>query len=645
MTEAIAKTAVAGGIGLTVGAQVAAALSRFQPALGEPLFSLPIYGDAVTWPLYAPWELPIWFAKWHGVTDNFTFGLIAAAGITALPIASKAIKAFKDGRSPEAKAWGGRFAAMRAGLLPRKPRGTVLGKIGRRFVSYAGEAHGIIAGASDAGKTTGPVFGTLLTDTGRSVISYDPKAEMYAGTARWRSTFSETLFFDPTNVDSVRFNPLAEIQIGSPREIAEAQNVASVLVEASGLSNDNPIWPITASELLTAVILYVLHSFPVEQRNLGVLRENLFDLAQLLPAMKKSRVPECKRIAETLEPMSDRIRDSITATARATLSVFADPIVCDVTSKSDFRISDIVCSEIPFSLYLQVRQSDERRLRPLMRLILSQITMSMLYDVERTSDGRKKRWRVLYLLDEFPGMGKIEAFLSEMRQFRGYGITAVLIMQSLKDLRAVYGRDNSFLDICKYTVVYASGDPETQRDISAMLGTFLDNRRSVTKPRDWKWRGGSETSAEDRKPLMDTGKVRMLDAGKSLVLMTGVKPIQVSKAPWFNDRLLRERGTNLRAGEVPPGQNSRVMALRAKPAAIETARVTPVVKEATAIADDRLEKIEAIRIANGWSKSEAARKVFPRLTESRARKLLAGTTPIKDDDAADIEKFLGGQGF
>lgn len=617
VTKATASTA----IGLTVGAQASAWLAGYRPALGRPLLSDPF-------PLYAPWDLPWWFLKWRGQTDVFTTGLVTAAIVAGVPLLVHAVKAIREGASPENEAWGSRSDAKAAGILSKTPRGTVLGKIGRRFVSYAGEAHGIIAGASDAGKTVGPAFGTLLTDTGRSVVVYDPKAEMYEGTAAWRNTFSETLFFDPTRTDSVRFNPLAEIPVGGPREIAETQNVAGVLIESSGLSNENPIWPITASELLTGVILHLARAEP-KRCNLPHLRELLFDVSGTLEAMEKSDHPECKRVAAALAPMSPKIKDSICVTARGALAVFADPIVAAITSESDFRISDIVCSEIPFSLYLQVRQSDERRLRPLIRLILSQITMTMLYDTRHTSDGREKKWRLLYLIDEFPGLGKIEAFLSEMRQFRGYGITALLIMQSLKDLRATYGQHNSFLDVCHYALVHASADPDSQRDISQMLGEFIDVRASETKPRDWEWRGGSTTKAEQRKPLMDTGKVRTFDNRYALLVMNGLKPLKVRKAPWFMDRLLRQRGTNIRDGQKAPGQNPRVVALR-----------TP--SENAATQQTQLDRVRLLISENGWSQREAAQRVFPDYSESRGRNLLTGKTPLKPEDEAQLQNFLSG---
>ena len=81
------------------------------------------------------------------------------------------------------------------------------------------------------------------------------------------------------------------------------------------------------------------------------------------------------------------------------------------------------------------------------------------------SRGRKKNRRLLFLLDEFPTLGRLEFFNLSLRQMAGYGSRLMLIVQSFNDIAEHYGAINSILDNCHVVVCFASVDTRTcQRD-------------------------------------------------------------------------------------------------------------------------------------------------------------------------------------
>ncbi|MBK8177263.1 MAG: type IV secretory system conjugative DNA transfer family protein [Rhodospirillales bacterium] len=394
----IGKTIASFGVMAAVGGFVASNLTAWrlghQAALGPPLAH---YHD---WPLYAPWDILAW-APWQGTVPAIHAGLIVAAGITALPLLPLAKRFTRP--SFGQKEWGSRRDARRAGLLSRDPRGgIVLGMLGREIMTFSGDQHTLVAGASGSGKTAGPVLTTLLSCRDRSMLVFDPKGELYRMSAPFRSSVGAAFFFDPTEPDSACFNPLAEIPVGTSREIAAVQNIASILVDSSGQKNSEPIWPITATDLLTAIILYAVTGIPAPQRHLGTLRELMFEMPTTLEKMARGKNDECQRVGATMLAMTPKTADAIALTARSALSVFADPLVVEKTSRSDFRISDLVCSRYPMSLYLQVPPSDRDRVMPLFRLMLVQIFKAFLYRTDVMADGRKKRHRLQLVADEFP---------------------------------------------------------------------------------------------------------------------------------------------------------------------------------------------------------------------------------------------------
>src|SRR5262249_43672113 len=98
--------------------------------------------------------------------------------------------------------------------------GAVLGKKGGAIVRHDGPEHMLVIAPTRSGKTTSTALPTLLEWQG-SLLAHDPKNELYALTAGYRSTFSKVIHLDPTASTSDCFNPLAEVRIGTDDEIRD----------------------------------------------------------------------------------------------------------------------------------------------------------------------------------------------------------------------------------------------------------------------------------------------------------------------------------------------------------------------------------------------------------------------------------------
>src|SRR5262249_16422746 len=124
--------------------------------------------------------------------------------------------------------------------------------------------------------------------------------------------------------------------------------------------------------------------------------------------------PEVQHAAESYLAGEERMRSGIKATAESFFGIFADPLIAANTSASDFRVGDLMCAERPATLFLQPPPSDATRLMPLMRLVLNQITRSLMEEQTLDAGGRKKRHQLLLLLDEFPQLGRLSFFETAM---------------------------------------------------------------------------------------------------------------------------------------------------------------------------------------------------------------------------------------
>ena len=89
-----------------------------------------------------------------------------------------------------------------------------------------------------------------------------------------------------------------------------------------------------------------------------------------------------------------------------------------------------------------VPPSDISRTKPLVRLILNQIGRRLTEELE----AKRRRHRLLLMLDEFPALGRLDFFETALAFMAGYGLKSFLIAQSLNQIEKAYGQNNSILD-------------------------------------------------------------------------------------------------------------------------------------------------------------------------------------------------------
>src|SRR6202000_1568132 len=191
----------------------------------------------------------------------------------------------------------------------------------------------------------------------------------------------------------------------------------------------------------------------------------------------------------------------------------------------------------------------------LTRLILSQVAQSLMRGLDSDSAGRKKKHKLLYLIDEFPTLGKLGFFITNLRVMAGYGLKAMIIVQSFKDIIEAYGQHNTIVDNCHVIVAFATADNDTARKISDMTGRALEYRQSQNL-HFGAWLKGSRSFQEVQRNVLEPGDVRMLSYREQLVFVTGAKPFRTRKLRYFEQPLYRARATAVRRGERGPSQTN-----------------------------------------------------------------------------------------
>lgn len=424
----------------------------------------------------------------------------------------------------------------------------IMEREGRSLLRHNGPEHLFCFAPTRSGKGVGLVIPTMLTWPG-SVICYDIKKELWASSAGWRKQFSHCWRFEPTAPDSVRFNPLLEIRKGK-YEVRDVQNVADILVDPDGSKERHDHWEKTGHALLVGVILHVLYA--EEDKSLsGVAnflsnpRRGIVDTLNFMltyPHLGGAPHPVVAACAREMLNKSENELSGVVSTAMSFLGLYRDPIVANNTAFSDFRIHDLMQSEHPVSLYLVVPPSDIDRTKPLMRLLLNQIGRRL---TEKLEFGENQyRHRLLMMLDEFPSLGRLGFFETELAFMAGYGIKCFLIAQSLNQIEKAYGQNNSILDNTHVRVTYGALDERTAKRISDLLGQATERRvqKNFAGGRLAPWLGHiMESEQESPRPLLTPGEILQLPGSEALVMVGNLPPYRAKKIMYYQDNRFRKR--------------------------------------------------------------------------------------------------------
>ena len=551
--------------------------------------------------MYSPFSWVIWaFDFWN--VDQKIFMAISSvvillslifSAITKITIyGSRLSKGIKDLHG--SASWATRKEIVDYGLINDKPReereGVYIGAWKDRgktqYLRNDGPEHVLVYAPTGSGKGVGLVLPTLLAWKESAVI-LDIKGENFALSAGWRKKHAKNkvLKFDPSAVDgsSVKFNPLDEIRLETAHEVSDVQNIVNMIVDPDGKGlNDH--WSKTGSALLVGTVLHVMY-LKKEKGEIATLQsvaaalsdpsrsiEEFFNEMLATKHVNGEVHPVVAESARDMLNKAENERSGVLSTAMSFLTLYRDPIVAENTSRSEFKIRDLMNQENPVSLFLVVRPSDKDRLKPLIRLIINQIVRILCekMDFKDGSSVKHYKHRLLLLIDEFPSLGKLDIFEESLAFIRGFGIKAYLITQDLSQLYKHYSKDESIMSNCHIRIAYAPNKIETAKLLSQMTGESTVIKKVVNKTSTsgfFSKPSFSESYQEVKRPLLTPDECmtlrgarkdkdgKIIESGDMLIFVAGQKPIRGKQILYFKDPILMRR-----AQIRPPKKSDRIIA-------------------------------------------------------------------------------------
>ncbi|KJS34944.1 MAG: conjugal transfer protein TraG [Rhodospirillaceae bacterium BRH_c57] len=448
------------------------------------------------------------------------------------------------------------------------------GMFGTRTLRHDGPEHVMVFAPTRSGKGVSLILPTLLSWPD-SVLVLDIKGENHALSAGYRHSLGhKVLKFEPTALaGSARFNPLAEIRLGS-QAIQDCQNMAAMIVDPDGKGLKD-YWMREGWAWLSTALLHVVYRVQKEDGRdacladvngflSGVkggesddddgfsgLLEDMIAFEHEDPAIDA----EVRRGAARMRLKAPQERSGVHSSAITGMALFADPIVARNTAECDFRVADLMNGPTPAALYLLVPPSDIDRLRPLLRILLNLFIRRLTETMAFAGGASVKHYkhRLLLMLDEFTSVGKLEIVEKALAYMAGYGLKGFIVVQDVAQVHQAYGKDESITSNCHVRVAFAPNRYETAQWIANLAGkaTVVQARRS----RSGKLGEGASVSDSEqeagrmlltpdeamRLKGLRKGRFGKVIPGETLVFVAGHAPIRGVQRLYFQDKVLRRR--------------------------------------------------------------------------------------------------------
>ena len=144
---------------------------------------------------------------------------------------------------------------------------------------------------------------------------------------------------------------------------------------------------------------------------------------------------------------------------------------------------------------------------------------------------------VLFLLDEFAALGRLDPVERAMGLMAGYGVQLWPILQDVHQLRATYERRaGTFLSNAGVLQVFGVNDHDSARLVSDLLGQETVVFETMSRAIDAEETGISFGAQHVGRALLTPDEVRTMPANLELLFLAGQRPIVATKLAYYADR-------------------------------------------------------------------------------------------------------------
>ena len=434
--------------------------------------------------------------------DSFSSLLINFLTQTFSGVASSFLRLL--GRRPEERlgdAASAMFAAKNPPvnrlLVSDVPRGVFFGARGSQYVAKPEnmDGHVLVVGTPGSGKSSCVAIPTLRHWRG-SVFAIDVKGELYENTKQYRRNIR---LFDPegkfspageagndadmrhfeNNLDKENpysYDPFIFLN-ESTNPAQEARAIAQAIIPLPHDAKE-PFWVESAQIILTGAILHFHH----EQKSFIDTLKNIqrFSPRALIKIVSESGCEKAVLCVQSFADIDGKVLAGIAAEiSRGIVALVTDDDLVAALTPEDGR-KTITPADLQngADIYIKIPEHLLKQWKNLLTLMTNQFISFF----ERRAENPDNR-PILFLLDEFPRLGKIPAITDALATLRSKKITICLMVQSLAQIEMIYGHDarKVIADTCAFKAILGATDADTQEYFSKLVGTYEKIRTSQSQ--------------------------------------------------------------------------------------------------------------------------------------------------------------------
>lgn len=399
--------------------------------------------------------------------------------------------------------------------------------------------HMLFFAGSGGYKTTSNVVPTALRYTG-PLICLDPSTEVAPMVVEHRTRVlgREVMVLDPTN-PIMGFNVLDGIEHSRQKE-EDIVGIAHMLLSESVRfeSSTGSYFQNQAHNLLTGLLAHVMLSPEYAgRRNLRSLRQIVSEpepsvLAMLRDIQEHSASAFIRETLGVFTNMTEQTFSGVYSTASKDTQWLSLDSYAALVCSSAFKSSDIVSGKK--DVFLNIPASILRSYPGIGRVIIGSLINAMIQ-----ADGSFKR-RALFMLDEVDLLGYMRLLEEARDRGRKYGISMMLMYQSLGQLERHFGRDGavSWIDGCAFASYAAVKALDTARNISAQCGEMTVEVKGSSRNIGWDTKNSASRKSENvnyqRRPLIMPHEItQSMRKDEQIIIAQGHSPIRCGRAIYF----------------------------------------------------------------------------------------------------------------
>ena len=409
-------------------------------------------------------------------------------------------------------------------------QGVVFGKQSGKYavMPETTDGHILVVGGAGSGKTSSIAIPTLMSWKER-VFAIDIKGELYQKTGKARG-MENIKVFNPTDREACGYDPFYTLK-HTDDVSSEARQIAISICPLPPDTKD-PFWINSAQNLLTGLILYFFGlGYNFSDTMLEIKSKPISKMIDTIMTDDREEAQTVKAHVTEFSGMDEKTLSGVFAEISNHITVFATNSNLQRALNGEGNCITPADLENGKDIFCCIPEHKLDEWKDLLGMMCNQFLKSF----ERRAEGNKTP--ILFLIDEFPRLGKIGAISNGLATLRSKKIHIALFVQSKSQLNAIYGKDVAevIADNCSYKAILKAGEPNTQEWCSKLVGTYDRKKVSSNYNADIMGVGkgqGTSTGTEEKRIIKPEEFAYLQDV--VCVFPNGYKRLQ--KASYYDDK-------------------------------------------------------------------------------------------------------------